>query len=185
MHMIPKLIAVIAVIAVVVLAPCVSAAATDARSDSLKAAYIYYFARFTDWKKTEKPNDGKVNLCAYTERDNLDKEFTSVANKSSTRRVSLQYRRIGDGEVLNNYLDRCHIIYIDESFPLSSSFNLETVLAMGVLFVTEKDVDNAKGIIRFVMNDKKLGFEIHRSLASKAKLKISSKLLSLATRLVE
>lgn len=161
------------------------AATNDRRADSLKAAYIYYFARFTDWKKTEKPSDGKVDLCAFTSRDSLHDEFISVATKSAARTVSLNYRRMEPGLSLNTYLGQCHIIYVDESYPLADDFNLETLLAMGVLFVTEKGEKNSKGVIRFVMNDTKLGFEIHRNYAAKANLKISSKLLSLATRLYE
>jgi hypothetical protein len=77
---------------------------------------------------------------------------------------------------------KSHVLFISTSEKENLPETLKALEGSSVLTVGEMDTFNEKGgMIGFVMEGTKIRFRINHEIASKAGLKISSKLLSLAS----
>ena len=145
---------------------------------SLKAAYVYYFARFTSWESHSSATSGKnISVCLHGVSDKIHEQFIAISEKSKTSSTPININQVDINQPES--LASCDILYSTDE---SSSFSLKET---GLLIVTETEEKQHKGIINFVLDGSKLGFEINRNKAKSAQLKISSKLLRLATRIIE
>jgi hypothetical protein len=77
----------------------------------------------------------------------------------------------------------CHILFISSSEAQRLSQTLKALEGSSVLTVAEMDHFNETGgMIAFILEGTKIRFKINNDSATRAGLKISSKLLSLASR---
>jgi hypothetical protein len=144
----------------------------------VKAAYLFNFAKFVEWQPdaftVENPsfiigilgNDPFGSIIDNTVAGNMvnDKKFIIKRFKSSAE------------------VDFCHILFISSSEESRIAETLEKVSRKGILTVGDaKSFLDSGGIINFVLVENKVRFEINLGAAEKAGLKISSKLLKLAT----
>jgi hypothetical protein len=83
-------------------------------------------------------------------------------------------------------LKKCHVLFFHATKVHNYHDIVELVGDSGVLTIGEMESFTAKGgIIGFVVEKKKVRFEINLTAAKRANLKISSKLLRLAKRVIE
>ncbi|MCP4546863.1 MAG: YfiR family protein [bacterium] len=141
----------------------------------LKAAFLYNFAKFIEWP--EKGSDsGEFILGIYGEDpfgDALDSTILGKTVKGHT----LTVRYCSGLEEIKG----CRIL-----FAGSSELKMIKELAgLPILLVGEDDkvIENG-GIVEFFMEDQRIRFRIHAGRAEKAGLKISSKILRLATDVI-
>jgi hypothetical protein len=140
----------------------------------VKAAFLYNFARFTSWPEHESSVFG---LCVLGD-DPFSEALDALTGKT-VHNETLAITRINDPTELAG----CELVYISTSY----SEELDKVLALlreqSILTVSDIDafIDHG-GIIGFRIIDNKIRFEINTSAAARAGLSISSRLLSLATR---
>lgn len=164
----------------------------DEKIDSLKATYVFYFIRFTEWKVKNKASNNtqenttssqkkrNIALCTATKNKNIIREFKAIQGKAKKSNTELTIIDI------TNKLDQykqCQIVYIAK--PLASKFYSSAQGFENILLITEADQENRKGTINFIINGTKLGFEINREKENKSRISISSKLLRLATKVTE
>lgn len=145
----------------------------------LKAAFLYNFAKFIEWPPKAFA-DGKAPFIIGVLGDNpfgtdLDQV---VAGKTINDHPITIRTNLTALEATN-----CHILFISSSekknWPeIFQSLRGTTVLTVGD---TERFIE-AGGIINFVPEAGKIRFQINDDTAKAARLKISSKLLSLAVR---
>lgn len=102
----------------------------------------------------------------------LDRLDGSVVNG---RRLRIKRLRSGDN------LRGCQILFISKSEGRNLWKILESIKGMGVLTIGEMPQFNRSGgMIRFVIQNEKVRFEINAAAAGQARLRISSKLLALS-----
>ncbi len=112
----------------------------------------------------------------------FDDELTQIISGKTVQGHELQVRRFQPGEDLR----ACHILFISASKKKRLPSVLATLNGSSVLTVAEMDhFIEAGGMIQFVMEDKRVRFAIDVGATGRARLKVSSKLLSLARTVTE
>ena len=144
----------------------------------LKAAYLYNFLRFVEW-----PSDSKnINVCLYGSPENYQAVFSSIPQYTQTGSEFI-VKTIKLGNALGN-LENCRIVFVtalakSDTLSVLAYLNDKHSLTIGEF---DSFIENG-GMINFVRVEDKLRFEINNSAAERAGLKISSKVLRIATRI--
>lgn len=153
----------------------------------VKAAFLYNFMRFTDWP-AEKIDDVNKPMVVYVVGDYPPcKTFTDVRNKRLNNkpvevRIYNSFEQIEDPNILRS----SHVLLICDSEKKHAVEILNIVKNSNVITVgeSEKFLDKG-GVINFISSRQKVRFEINITAAEKSQLKIRSKLLKLAHRVVK
>ena len=155
--------------------------AQDVTEPTLKAAFIYNFAKFTEWPSTVVP-PGPLLLCVLGD---------AVVGQALTRAVQgrnvaghsldvwqgparLEPARVEPARI-------CHVLYVsgvtvDQLAPLVAAWHDKPVLTMS-------DIDGftgVGGITQCFFEHGQLRFAVHLQAVTRAGLQISSRLLALA-----
>lgn len=154
----------------------IGARADDLLENKVKAAYLYKFGAFVEWPATAFESSGSaINLCVAGKDP-----FDGFLDKA------VEGQKIGDRAVIVRRLDTvehgsgCQILFAGGSNQQSIAQALDAVRGTGTLTVTDDGSDGTAGMVRFVIQDNHVRFDIDERAASREGLKISSKLLSLA-----
>lgn len=147
----------------------------------VKAAFLYHFAQFVDWPQEAFREAGSplmyCTLGADPFRGALD---ASLGGKTIGARP-LQMRHLKQPQEIPG----CHVLFIAEGEKKLLPAVLAIVKASPVLIVGESArFAQDGGMIGFCLEENKIRFEINLEAAGKAKLKISSKLLTLAKTVI-
>jgi hypothetical protein len=143
----------------------------------VKAAFLYYFIKFIDWPQEVFPEKNSPILVGVIGDDSLGRELDQSLRKKTINGRELVLRQIGWPGEVKGY----HILLLCASEAKVIPAVLASVKGSPVLTVGEIDrFGEQGGIINFYIEDKKVRFEINIDAAEKARLKISSQLLSLA-----
>lgn len=140
----------------------------------VKALFLYAFTKFVEWP-SDMPGDA---LCIGIVGDDpfgdiLDQ---TVAGKTVNGRGFVVKRFKSDAEAR-----LCHIVFVGASETKRMRAVLDALKGSGVLTVGEaRGFAQAGGVINFEIVDNKVRFEVNIEAAKRARLKLSSKLLSLA-----
>jgi hypothetical protein len=154
-----------------------TAASDDLPEYRLKAAFLYNFALFTEWPADIGPT---LNLCVYG-RDPFGEEIDSLQGKPvGARRIVVQ--RITSIEKLS----ACQVVFIAEPSGDSISRVLSTLRGATVLTIADAPGAAKQGVaLNMSVVKSKITFEANLTAARTANLKLSSKLLSLATEVLQ
>jgi hypothetical protein len=145
----------------------------------LKAAFLYNFAKFIDWPPDALAG-GQAPFIIGVLGDNpfgSVLEQTVAGKKIDDHPISVMPFRTA-AEATN-----CQILFISNSEKKHFSEIVQTLHGTAVLTVSEIDGDGfikTGGMVNFVKEGNKFRFQIHDEVAKSNRLKISSKLLSLA-----
>lgn len=173
-------VAAVAAIALLA-APSLAAPAQEANEQLVKVAFIYNFAKFTTWPDSVFADaEAPVALCVVGKHDFGD-AFESVQGKS-----------IGGRTVIVKYLasyrdkDSCQIVYVAPSEKARLARIVLTGKEAHALTVSDMDgFAEGGGIIRMMRgSDDRIGFEINAKAAEESGIKLSSRLLTLAKKLL-
>ena len=149
-----------------------------ALSGELKAAFIYNFAKFTDWP--EEIKDGKLNVCMYG-LDDMENAFNDKFNKT-VRGNKLSYVKVRKDEEL----DLCQILFVSESETRKLNQIIRSTQGRSILTISLIDgFVEAGGMINLVWVGKKLRFKVNKVAADKEDITISARLLKLANEVIE
>lgn len=146
----------------------------------VKAAYLLNFARYTEWPSAAFPGaEAPINLCIIG-RDpfGLILDQTLQGRRTAGRQLRL-LRPPRPGEAL------CHVAFLGAATPAVLESWLTALATEPTLTVGEShDFARAGGMIAFVIVDETVRFEINTDAVRVGGLQLSSRLLSLATRLL-
>jgi YfiR/HmsC-like len=144
----------------------------------VKAAFLYNFAKFVEWPAGSFPGPGSpLRLCALLSGPAYQALEQVVEGKTLNGRP-LQVRQLTGLEEVKG----CHLLFIGVAETKQARQLLHDGLDTGVLTVGEREgFAQAGGMINLVLRQNHVAFEINVDAANRAGLKISSKLLSLAT----
>jgi hypothetical protein len=143
----------------------------------VKAAFLYNFAQFVEWSpESFSAADEPIGMCVLG-RNPFGSALQDAVRGKAVAGRSLAVREVSD----TKQGTRCHILFVsaaeqERSLPVLAELKGRSVLTVGE---TDRFVA-AGGIISLGLRDSRIRFEIDAGAASAAKLKISSKLLSLA-----
>ncbi len=143
----------------------------------LKAAFLYNFALFTDWPAhTGSP----LTLCIYGV-DPFGKEIDELQDKPVGERF-LAVRRTPAGGSLAD----CQIVFIAPSAIVGLPHVLDALHGQVALTVADSPDATGHGVaLNMSVAQDKVSFEANLSAARGAGLNLSSKLLRLATRVIQ
>lgn len=157
-----------------ILLPVASAQAQDSREYSVKAAYLYNFAKFIEWPKSDKVLD----ICVLGDNPFGNSLRLLEKEKAGDRAIRVYNKTTRDT------IGRCDMIFISKS-----SDALDDIFAYlrgkPVLTVGESD-DFARtgGMIGFVMVHGRVKLEINSGAIAAAGLTVDPTLLEIAVNVV-
>ena len=158
--------------------PALLGAQTASEYD-VKAAFLYNFTKFVDWPPDAFPDPGSLKVCVLGENP-FGASLQTIAGelvgnrKLTVMRTDSLARPAG-----------CQVLFISRSEREHVSQILAAVKDSPVLTVGDtKGFADEGVIINFVLEGSKVRFEVNTDSAERAGLKISSKLLQLAKRIV-
>jgi hypothetical protein len=146
----------------------------------LKAAFLYHFAEFVDWPASAFVAPTSPMIIGILGDNPFGNELEQAVRGKSLNNHPLSVRSIGSvPEATTN----CHILFISSSEKKRLPEIFTGLGQASVLTVGEMDRFNESGgMINFVLEGTKIRFQINDAAARRVGLKISSKLMSLATR---
>lgn len=165
-------------LAVCFLGPLSSTVRAQSSSEyQVKAAFLYNFAKFVDWPaEAFAGSNGKLVIGVIGD-DPFGGALDQAINGKTVNGRSLVVHRLKWGQDLRS----CHVLYISSSERTRLRQIVESLRGASVLTVGEMGQFNQQGgIINFILEANKVRFEINSRGADQARLRISSKLLSLA-----
>jgi hypothetical protein len=145
----------------------------------IKAAFIYNFAKFVEWPRVAFPETNSPLVIGIVGED----PFHGVLEKTVRGKVVDDHPLVVKAFQARTEATNCHILFIGASEKERLPQVLKEVNGNSVLTVSEMEGFNeAGGMIVFVLEGTKIRFKINNAAATSARLRISSKLLSLALR---
>ncbi len=161
---------------------CVGAArAQDSREYAIKAAFLLNFTRYVRWpEQSFIAADDPFDFCILGIDPFGDVLERKVAGQISQGR-EIRIRRIPDVR----HAVGCHLVFIGAGEAKRQPESLATLQNQPVLTVGEADrFLEQGGIIRLLVVEDNVRFEINAGQAKRSQLRISSRLLELARRTV-
>jgi hypothetical protein len=150
---------------------------TEAPEYQLKAAFLYNFTQFTDWPATV---GRELTLCTYGQ-DPFGVEIDDLAGKPVGLRT-LQLRR----RVSTAALNTCHVLYVARDAAASLPTLRQRLAGLPVLIVTDTPGAIRSGAtLNMTVAQNRVTFEANRRTAREAGLDLSSRLLRLATEVIQ
>jgi hypothetical protein len=143
----------------------------------LKAAMLYNLTNFVEWPaKAHADPRAAIRLCIIG-RDPFGHSLVSAVSSATGTVRAVSIRHIESEKEVGG----CHVLYISSSERNSAPQIFSLLNGSSILTVGEMTQFAAHGgMIQFSLEDQQVHFDINLEVASRAGLKISSKLLALA-----
>jgi hypothetical protein len=151
--------------------------AQAANEYQVKAAFIFNFAKFVEWP-ADAVGDGGALVVGVVGDDPFGGALDQFnGNTANGRHLRVKRLRWSDN------LRACQILFISASEEKRLGKIMESIRGTSVLTIGEMPQFNQSGgMIRFVIQNNKVRFEINAAAAVQSRLRISSKLLALSKR---
>ncbi|HTT32762.1 MAG TPA: YfiR family protein [Methylomirabilota bacterium] len=148
---------------------------------SVKAAFLFHFAQFVEWPETAFASPGSPLTYCTLGQDPFHGALDATLSGKTIGGRPLQVVHLKASQDLQN----CHVLFLGASEKKSIPVALSSLKGKPVLTIGETGhfVD-AGGVIGFSLDENKIRFEINLGAAETAKLRINSRLLSLAKQVV-
>lgn len=145
----------------------------------LKAAFLFNFAKFVDWPENAFAETNSPLVIGILGQNPFGQDLEKLVQNKSIGSHPLVVETLTSAAQARS----CHILFVSNSETphlreVFGGLRKACVLTVGE---NERFVESG-GMINFVIEGKKIRFEINDSAAKEAGLKVSSKLLSLAAR---
>lgn len=154
----------------------------EASEAAVQAAYLFNFARFTEWPAGGfSSRNAPLNYCLLGRRDALATAMSSLNDRPVQGHPLrfMQPERVED-------IKLCHLVFIAETDVKRRAQVLQTLGNQPTLTVSDLDgFAREGGMIGLIRVGTRLRFEINRTQTQKVALRLSADLLSLATAIVE
>jgi hypothetical protein len=156
------------------------AAASDA--DDVKLAFLYNFTKFLEWPKESFDTDRSPIVIGVAGDEALATSFSALlANKPAGSRAVI-VRNVAE----SGSLPDCHVLFLRSSSRRRVTDVADELEGKAVLLVGEDEHFLVRGgMVNFVLRSERIRFEINLVAAQKAGLKLSSKLVSVASAVYE
>ncbi|MFZ0821733.1 MAG: YfiR family protein [Candidatus Acidiferrales bacterium] len=174
--------------AVVPLGPTLSALAIseqDSRPPSeaqIKAAFLLNFARFAEWSPMAVPETSTLLFFCFDGAEDVRIAFQTLADGKEIGKRKIVNRKITSPADART----CQAVFANDSKHNREAELLKTARDVGALTVGDgPDFLSSGGMIQLLVDDNRMRFDINMATVSRAKIKLSSKLLALARHVVD
>lgn len=157
-------------------APAGASAQTTSKEYQIKAAFLYNFTKFVEWPAERFPEADSAIIIAVLGKSPFGDALESAVKDRLVNNRPIRVRFIESASQASD----AHVVFVtsgaEEWLPAALA-DMHGILTVG---------ESAKfaaggGIIRFVLADEKIRFEINQHSGEQAGLKLSGQLLKLAT----
>jgi len=161
----------------------VTGAATGARADEaseyqVKAAFLYNFAKFVEWPDRAFSGPDAPFVIGVLGDDPFGDALDSIKGKTVKEHTVVVKRMSGISDA-----GSCQVLFISSSEEGRLEEIISTLGQGPVLLVGDMDrFARRGGMIKFLVENNKIAFEINAEAAKQAGLTISSQLLKLARK---
>lgn len=143
----------------------------------VKAAYLLNFLKFVEWPGDPNADVHEHWVIGVIGENPFGDELAQIVRGKSIQGHELEIREFRPGEDPRG----CRVLFISASEKKRLPSTLNSLHGSSVLTVGDMEhFIESGGMIQFVMEEKRVRFAIDISASSRARLKVSSKLLSLA-----
>jgi hypothetical protein len=150
----------------------------DDTNSKIKAAFLYSFTRYFEWPTSKNTS---FVIAIHGDSPNLMAELNKMASTKTVGGQKLEIQHLKDV----NGTGTPNILFI---LPDKSNFLADAVSkykGKGTLIITEKPgLAKVGAAINFIIEENKQKFELNKNSATKAGLKVSSSLESLAASII-
>lgn len=145
--------------------------------EEAKAAFVYNFAKFTDWPASAfKDGQSVLQLCVINASSGEMSAFSALNGKSAKNR-ELKIQALRSGEPLAS----CHITFLAGATPLAAGDLARALRGQQILSISDvAGAAEAGSIIGLVPADGKLQIVVNSDALSASRLTLSSHVLQLA-----
>jgi hypothetical protein len=169
-------VAIIALAATLIAAPGIAAGnGADVASDvAMTAAFLYNFAKFTEWPALA--SGAPIIVCIVGDERIAD-SFVETVRGQNISGHTLEVRRPSE----SNTWRACHLLFIADAETRRSAGGLGGIKTLPVLTVSDgKGFAQVGGIIELFVEGGRMRFAINVEAAERSGLHLSSRLLGLA-----
>jgi hypothetical protein len=160
------------------------ALAQDATEPALKSALIFKFAKFTTWPNDVLPTHAAFVACVVGSREVGQALERAVKGHTLAGHPIEVISR--DGRDPHQSFKACHVLYVTNVEPKQVARIMTEVRGAPVLTIIDADDPNTNvGIAHLFVDNGRLRFDVDHGLARQGRLQLSSRLLSLASRVRE
>lgn len=147
----------------------------------IKAAFLFNFAKFTEWPAESFPDAvTPVTICVLGD-DPFGGSLEIIGDKMIDRRKTRVQKIRGTDEISG-----CHVLFISESERRHLGPVLEAARQQHALTISDMEqFDRAGGMIRLFTANNRIRFSINAGAARRAGVTLSSKLMRLAVSVIE
>jgi hypothetical protein len=154
-----------------------SARAEAALEYRVKAAFLYNFAKFVTWPGTAFPEPAASVVFCLVGDDPFGDLLESTTKDRKVEGRSIEIRRL----VLDAGLAGCHLVFVSGVDSARAARVLQQATAARALAIGESEDFLARGgMIRLLVEDGKVRFDVNTKATDTVGLKVSSQLLKLA-----
>jgi YfiR/HmsC-like len=141
----------------------------------VKAAFIFHFAQLVEWPAGAQDDD--LDFCIFDDEPRRQ-EMQSVLDGKSIGTHALRIRVLSQSQGFQG----CNILFLGRYESRRQAATITSLRGLPVLTVGEtENFLSDGGMIRFHLDGEKIRFDINLGCADSSHLKISSRLLFLAT----
>jgi hypothetical protein len=138
---------------------------------------MYSFSKYISWPDQESKENFTIGIVGESP---IEAPLQKMASLKKVKNQVIKIVTYGSAEEIGD----CNILFL----PLTQSDDLAKVMNVvadrSILLVTEKNGFGARGsAINFIMNDKRLMFEINNNAVKKANLEVAAELKKYAVQL--
>ncbi len=149
----------------------------DVKEYEIKAAFIYNFAKFVEWPEDAFGRADAPIIIGIVGKDPFGKMIDHAVEGRRVNGRTVEIKRVNWGAEVKT----CHILFVSSSESGKMGQLSELVKNAPILTIGETPGFASRGgIVNFTEEEGKVRFEINADAAKRARLTISSKLLSLA-----
>ena len=168
------------VAAAAALVACIAHAQREAPEASVKAAFLYKFANYIEWPANAFASPAAPLVIGVAGSDEVASELERIVPGRNVTGHPVTVKRLREGESARGL----HFLFIGRDHPAHAAM-LRAARHQSVLAITETDRGLEMGsTINFVTAGDRVAFEVSLDAAEKSGHRISSRMLSVARRVV-
>lgn len=153
----------------------------EAPESSVKAAFIYKFAGYIEWAPATFAADHSPLVIGVMGADEIAAELAKIVPGRHIAGHPVSVRRLRDGDAIRGV----HLLFVGRPEAGRLQPILRAAQQQGALAVTETEKGLELGsAINFVLTEERVGFEVSLESAEKSGHRISSRMLTVARRVI-
>jgi hypothetical protein len=155
------------------------ASAQQASEASIKAAFLFKFAGYVEWPPGTFTSPVAPFVIGVTGADEVATELERLVPGRGVNNRTVEVRRLREGEIPRDV----HLLFVGRDANLRAVMQPAQQQAALVVTESERGLESGSSV-NFVVADDRVGFEVSLESAERSGLRISSRMLAVARRVV-